>query len=698
MVSTQEQNIRLEVKANLLNFDRTATTAQPVAYAFSSGGHLLTYQPIDEQGVASLEIASAKDARAVRVMIGPAIDQKEIQISDLLRRGAEEVRVRIDPDQRRSVVDFTILPEQWRCWLLGLCSVRGTLLKRAERDGSYLDFPVCNATIEIYEVDPLHLIIPRLPDFEIERLRDAIINPPIPDPPPFIPSLAAINPTALRLRPNMGQSIEGAMDSTQSNLVQPHLSIQQTDLQLVARTANTRQLRQTLLENVTLLRPFFCHLFPRWVVKRLIGTATTDNCGHFRSFFFRGCNNPDTPDLYFIAKQRIFPFFPAITIYAPTPVSCHTYWNYACGTEVTLYTTSPLAITCTPCPPVIAPKGWVLFAAIGNHSLSRIYGTSDELAATTTAQNIGLTDGGAPWGGLLRPRLEFDNSLREEMNIMYYRVSWRKGTTGDFQPLIGEVHRHYTHEVGDDLVLEVYPLGPKVVNGVANLFEIPPSLPPLGQWSIPDAVENTTSAKFPTQISAPAADAGKYQLKIELFDAGGQPVVLEDGQSPVNYRVPNVADLSGTIHTEAAADLGLVDGTSMVITLHIDNNVCTAAIAPPTLNGMIANDCGVLQYSPDAPGSVTMPYQASHPNGFATYSFELVRGGIQLTPPTVTGVPVGSSGSFSAMRSVGQLLDSCPIAGFSENLYVEAMATDGWSRLSGYDASAVRAFVLAPPM
>lgn len=684
MVSNQEQTIRLEVKANLLNFDRTATTAQPVAYAFSSGGHLLTSQPIDEQGLASLAIASAKDARAVRVMVGPAIDQKEIQISDLLRRGAEEVRVRIDPEQMRSGVDFTILPEQWRCWLLGLCSVQGTLLKRAERDGSYLDFPVCNATIEIYEVDPLHWIIPRLPDFEIERLRDVIINPPIPDPPPFrevfesIPSLATIS-------------------STRSDVVQPNLSIQQTNLQLVARTANTLQLRQTLLENLALIRPF-CYLFPRWVTKRLIGRATTDNCGHFRSFFFRGCNNPDTPDLYFIAKQRVFPFLPPITIYAPTPVSCHTYWNYACGTEVTLYTNSPLAITCNPCPPVIAPKGWVLFAAIGNHPLSRIYGTSDELAATTTAQNIGLTADGAPWGDLLRPRLEFDNSLREEMNIMYYRVSWRKGTTGNFQPLSGDVLRHYTHEVGDDLVLEVYPLGPKVVNGVASLFEIPPSLPPLGQWSIPDAVENTTSAKFPTQTFAPAADAGKYQLKVELFDADGQPVVLEDGQSPVNYRVPNVADLSGTIDTEAAADLGLVDGTSMIITLHIDNNVCTAEIAPPTLNGMIANDCGVLQYSPDAPGSVTMPYQASHPNGFATYSFQLFRGAEQLTPPTVVGVPVGSSGSFSATRSVGQLLDSCPIAGFSENLYVAAMATDGWSRLSGYDRPAVRAFVLAPPM
>jgi len=39
----------------------------------------------------------------------------------------------------------------------------------------------------------------------------------------------------------------------------------------------------------------------------------------------------------------------------------------------------------------------------------------------------------------------------------------------------------------------------------------------------------------------------------------------------------------------------------------------------------------------------------------------------------------------------------CDVAGFAEDLYVAAMATNGWSRLSEYDSSpAPRAFVLAP--
>lgn len=89
--------------------------------------------------------------------------------------------------------------------------------------------------------------------------------------------------------------------------------------------------------------------------------------------------NPDTPDLYFKAYRAIG-FF-KIPIYAPTPVGCHTRWNYRCGTEVVLYTTSPWARTCAPCPPVEAPDNWVLVMAIGNLSLANIRGAS--LASTT---------------------------------------------------------------------------------------------------------------------------------------------------------------------------------------------------------------------------------------------------------------------------------------------------------------------------
>ena len=45
------------------------------------------------------------------------------------------------------------------------------------------------------------------------------------------------------------------------------------------------------------------------------------------------------------------------------------------------------------------------------------------------------------------------------------------------------------------------------------------------------------------------------------------------------------------------------------------------------------------------------------------------------------------------LPTIGSLLDSCNLAGFSEQLYVAHLGTDGWSRLSQYDSSAT---ALAP--
>lgn len=467
-----------------------------------------------------------------------------------------------------------------------------------------------------------------------------------------------------------------------------------TELQFLARTTNTMQFRQALVANAAFIRYIFCLPFLFHLIVYLVGTARTDECGHFETFFFRGCYDTDNPNLYFTAEQQIFPFFPPFVLYAPTPIACYTYWDYICGTEVTLYTTSPFAFTCSPCPPVIAPDNWVLVMAIGNYPLSLIHGTSSSLQSTTDATNLGLTAGDAPWGGLLLPRIEFDNRLRDDLSVRYYQVSYRQGTSGFFQPLIGEVHRHYTHDVGGNLVLEVYSLGPQTVGSTAHLFEIPPALPPTGQWSFPDLREDLTSAKFPTTTLAPAVAAGLYQLKVDLFDASGNPVNI--GTLGINYRVPTSTDLSGTINTEDAAGLGLVSGNSFIMTIHIDNNVCSSSIAPPTLNGVSASDdCGVLEYDPNAPGSVTMNYTASQPNGFATYDFRLYRGVNPETPPSVTGVPVGT-GSFSTTQTVNYLLDGCTVAGFAEIVYAHAMAYDGWETLSNYDSSAVRAFVLSP--
>jgi len=679
----QGKAVQLQVAVKLISDERRERPDVTV-YAYSSGGKLLAQSNPDKEGHATLTLERTEATRSLRVLVGPRLEQPP-GLADLLRRGAEERHLRLEPDLLRPKLEIAVIPDRWLCWLRGLCFVRGTLLKRTTSGGVSVDLPVCDATVEIYEVDPLFIILPRLPDLGIERLRELILNPPLPEPPfpleppgPFPPP--GPDP-AFRF-----ERVPVAVATRTAEAV-PRAG----ELQMLARTTSTAQLRQALLDHAVLVRPLLCRFFPTAVTMQLVATATTDECGHFRTFFFRGCNNPDTPDLYFKAKQRIFPApFPPLVILAPTPVACHTRWNYACGSEVTLYTSHPLAITCSPCPPVSAEDNWVLVMAVGNHPLSRIRGTSSALQATTNPGNLGLTDLDAPWGGLLRLRLEFDNSLRESLGVKYYQVSWRPGNSGAFQPLSGEVHRHYARKIGSDLALEVYPLGPKVVGGTANLFEIPPALPPTGQWSLPDVVEGTTNAKFPTTVLVPAAQHGKVQLKVDLFDATGGPVNI--AAKGIKYVVPTSTDLSGTIQTEDTAALGLVVSNSFIMTLHVDNNNCGASIAAPTRNGIPASpNCGVLEYDPTAPGTVVMDYSAHHPNLFASHSFAIVRG---VSSVVSVGGPV--PGSPPVIETVAALLGGCAVAGFSENLYVAATATDGWRRLSEYDRSAVRAFVLAP--
>lgn len=471
-------------------------------------------------------------------------------------------------------------------------------------------------------------------------------------------------------------------------------------LRLAASSFSDLAFRQTLLDHPAIVRPLLCLLHPPFVTMRLVGTATTDDCGHFRTSIFKSIFNPDQPDLYFKARQRVFGFFD-VTILAPTPVSCHTWWNYVCGTEVSLYTSHPLAITCAPCPPIIAGANWVLFMAIGNHPLSRIHGIGAALGAATPA-NRGLTDGGAPWGGTLRPRLEFDNALRDSLGVNYYRLSWKRDAEADsaYKPLVADISRHYAHMVGTDLVLDAYPLGPNTVGGQGNLFEIAPAIPPLGQWSQPDVVEDTASGKFNTVAAdGTALMDGKVQLRVELFDSAGAAVNI--AALGIRYFVPTSTDLSATVHTVDAATQGLVVGNTMVITLHVNNETCSATIAPPAIGSGVADPCcGVLHYAPG--NTVTMAWTASHPRGFATYSFGVVRG---VNGVFSAGGAVGG-GSFSATRTVAHLLNDnlpagcvvggCTVAGFSENLHVHAMATDGWSRQSQYDADAARAFVLSP--
>jgi hypothetical protein len=155
-------------------------------------------------------------------------------------------------------------------------------------------------------------------------------------------------------------------------------------------------------------------------------------------------------------------------------------------------------------------------------------------------------------------------------------------------------------------------------------------------------------------------------------------------------------NLSNGLHTitvEFCNAGGAVIETSTPLTIMVNNQHCSAALAAPTIAGVGADTvCGLLHYGVKTnPQPVTMALSATQPSNYANYSFSLIKG---ITQVLATGGPVPSPAP-PVTATVAALLGGCTVAGYAEYLYVAATINNGWSRQSQYDASAAFAFVLA---
>lgn len=160
-----------------------------------------------------------------------------------------------------------------------------------------------------------------------------------------------------------------------------------------------------------------------------------------------------------------------------------------------------------------------------------------------------------------------------------------------------------------------------------------------------------------------------------------------------------LSDTMHTIRVDFFDALGASVVNSAPLTILVNNQYCVATIGLPTIGGVAADPtCGTLRYTSPPSGNVIMPFTVSHPAGFATYSFTLIKGVNTLTPPSQSGQVMGAPTQITA--AVATLLGPCVappgVAGFAEYIYVAAKAINGEVRQSQYDASAAIAFVLAP--
>ncbi|MEO5683548.1 MAG: hypothetical protein ABIQ88_12945 [Chitinophagaceae bacterium] len=134
--------------------------------------------------------------------------------------------------------------------------------------------------------------------------------------------------------------------------------------------------------------------------------------------------------------------------------------------------------------------------------------------------------------------------------------------------------------------------------------------------------------------------------------------------------------------------------SSMGNALLINNQTCIAAMDMPELDGNPADpNCGYLKYT-DPTHNVTLHWMASHPQGFATYSFGIIKGANGLDSMSGSLFPA-TSFVFDYVKTVAFILGTCPgVAAFAESLYVATTVINGVGRQSQYDASRSVAFCL----
>ena len=721
-----------------LNLTDDAQVSNLQAYVFSSGGKPLGSSPISADNAAVVNMPDNMDGRTIEVLLGPVTEKNEPtpEVSALKRAGAYALPGHYLID--KPVFDFEIPGVLLPLWCT--CNVIGRTIKRVTlEDGSVEEMPVCNARVHICEVDPWHLVLPRIPDFDIEKLRDDLlekINPvlptfPVPDPGPFRENPPVIKPQVMSYRQPVSES-RSQMFSTR-----PRIEVsEQLAINALANEKNVGEIRKQLLQLEYLLYPVWCFFPYIWPYYHTdcVRTVDVDSSGYFNATIPYQCD--DQADLYFWVEQ--FQDGEWTQVYRPS-VACNTYWNYECGSEIVL--NIPDADACE-APAYDIPDDAGLFVMPYKIGYKNIWGTPSGAPSAPDGwlRSDGLINYGvnrlgmlydAPFGGTLT--FHHDDSYfipkgdsvagEGDNSIKYYRYSYRRiGDTGEWTPMTNPQFRNYRveYKYNEDLgirpmpTFERYPVLPNRVGDEANLFEFRSRDAPIPDGIDPATVEisrwttgnlDNIAASWNTNIVAPAMSessltdkAGTFEVKIEVFNESGQQVM--PGRTTFNFLALN-SDRRSTRYAEA----GEVIHGAFVFKVHIDNNNVTSALPQPSIGAVQASDdCGFLRYE-HGTDRVHVEFTATHPNDRAVFEFTIKRGSNELTSASTDGAYIETSspsaapytdvdGVYQHHFAATDLVGSCINAAFAADLYVWGKAMNGRHRL-GLDSRRLIAFALA---
>ncbi len=744
MEKGKRKNVKLEVSVDLAPSD-PKPDQKGVIYAFDSKNRLVGRKslPSGKGGKVELSLSAELRQEKLRIIIGPELseavihDQKCLAVKlpmgkrpeppitpgMVLKKGGTEKRLRMS--DRVMKTDMKVSADRFRLWGQCSCTVRGRLVKQVEMpDGSIREMGVYQACIYIYEVDRVYYVIEQLPELELLRIRDELIEifrqwPPDPFPPePVPPDPWPPGPEPFRSEIPGIRAVKWALPQVHTALKEKKLA----EFEPVFTSQSAVALRRELLARADKLIPYLCfmpHVYG-FFDKDFITCTCTDSSGYFEREITYSCLD-DKPDLYFTAHQCIGGNW--VTLYDPG-LRCHVHWNYACGSEVLLVTDEPGAILGVEenIDPPADVYTWVEPHGIGNANLHVINddGTMDY---THNEQPIE----GAPFGARLRFRMGKSNNIPNN-EVYYYRLQYRQGTGGQWHESLEPVTRHYIHEEDGKITFPTVALGPKPVNGM-HLYRFKPRKPKdldssldedMDQWPDETWFGSDLDAGYFNTVKFPGGIEnahGLYQIKIEVYDINGNIVNPYEANPKFEFIKPITKDSPNQATETDVTDVADRDDEGFIFNLVIDNRSCTAAIDLPLVDGELQSEseCGFLTY--ETSDDVKISFTASHPGNHAIASFTLKRGSsnaaggnMNLSWEEVASPSPGDSvsngytndndGDFHKTVGVATLLGPCTNAAFAERLHVYAKAFNGFHRIAWYDgryydASDLRAFALA---
>lgn len=686
-------------------------------------GNILQQSPLSENGEASFD-ESLLQRGNIQIAVLPNVEDNMEGIKTL-----EQIS-RFKPyisslawDKANQPILKPVPAVYFDWWAIRFCRVLGLVSKNFLINNVWKQLPVCHARVHICEVDKIFWLIRKIPDHVILRIPELIEKVP-PKPPVLFPTNIPII-----TRPNVLTTFPGIPKAAEP--------IIKLDSSIAGRfnTQNPEIIRNEVVNNFQLLRPYFCRipwLWPYFYRCDEIKTVFTDDNGRFDTsiIYFAG---GDKPDIYVWVECLINGVW--TTVYRPS-IACNTRWDYACGTDININITDERV---TPgCGNNLQGEAlWV--RSIGNYSIRDVLQVSSNAPIQGVPfERKGLFKYGSDYRS---PFATTTQSARMNFGVIfgsglpvagakYFRWACRKVANEVMVPqfgptiyLIDNISRAYLveHHIGGTINFQVrsVDLGPVSAGSVNGLFYIPP-VNPVGFLGITDSVGWMSMSTITSNLDTSALSGdGLYEFWLEIFDSAGNRI----NPSASFFQIPKATDFLTSENASGdyfAIENGM-NAFKMVVRIDSLNNKTVAEIYPVRLTAspgsyVLSNPCGFLDYTDDNAKNISIPFKAYQANNFADFSFSVGRGnagtGAFPTVASVSGMVIGNAGRYvrdsngvympddspDLEFTAAELMQTCTAGGraaFTEGLYVAALHTDGYRRLNELDSSSSAAFALS---